>query len=362
MGALVLCCCGLCETSNSKSTLGFAIASGLHPQSISKQIRNLKDSSLFSTPCLKVSCASPDTAIGTDEPIVLPCSLRASDCCGSFGIVTALGEGASTPLYNSRDFSFTISTHTSGVSPNECPPFGDLPWEINSEYYVHRFSTMVAKRIIDSVHVRICPSTGPYGAPTWTVTADVCWRVVYRTRESVESDTEVDVWAQLTDFNIFTGVCNDPTIKKHCGIACHYTPMLGGRPLVVGSGSADLSTSCLITTHGSGYESTPLTTIGEPCTNTLINGPDNFYDYTYVHTGTQRRVITIARDTCELPATLGFPYSALSGANGDITVGWVDPGGTVLCDWQAGTRVYTGDRSSFTLYAAMTELWTISLS
>ncbi len=360
------CPCCFCRNvctgvPNSIGTINFAVG-GLHAQYVSKPLRNLRDSYLFDYQCLKVSCASPDTAIGVAGPVAITstAAFKRTTCCASVGFVVPAGQGASTPVYNSRDYSFTVSKHLSGTNADPCPPFTPLPWQLDSELLFKRYATLIAKRIIDSVHLRICPTVGPYGVLQWTITADVCWRVVYRLRESVSLDLDYDHW-QHKRFYTYENPgdwCVGSSIKKHCGNACSV-----GTVFV--SGSSDFGISCAVTgapPSTSGYDPTPITTIGEPCTGSAASGPGAVTDTTTVFQAKQKRVITIDRD-CELPSTLTFPYSALSGLNGDIDVGWVDPGYLQACVWADPlARVYSGDRTSFNVYQAMTESWTISLS
>lgn len=356
-------CQGVCTgTPNAISTIEWSIG-GSHSQSVSRNIRNLKASSLFDTDCLKVSCASPDTSIGSAGPVSITSNsaLKDDTCCASVGFVTALGEGASSPVYNSRDNSFTVTRNLSGTTANLCPPGGTLPWEINSDFYFRRYSTLVAKRIVDSVHLRFCPTTDSYSVAKWTVTADVCWRVVYRLKQTVEQTLDTDAWSQKTQFSIFPfpGSCTDATVKKYCSTAC-TSEMGTGEPVTYGSGSADLTSSCELSFAESSLDTTPLTTIGEPCSNSNAD-TDLVIDQTSVYAGKQKRIITIDR-TCELPATLTFPYASLSGANGDTNISWADPGYTASCEYNNTPRVHSGDRSSFTVYSAMAESWTITLS
>lgn len=358
------CCCEPgCEcigVSNNVENMRLQIG-GLHSHDILKSARNLRNSTIFDNQCLKDSCSTPTIDIGIAGPVSFPTSLRKPDCCAAFGWVTDTTEGTSTAVANSRDWQFTITKTESGTTDNLCDPGGpDLPWQKNSDYLLKGYVWIIAKRVIDSVKLKFCPTVGPEDELLWTVTADVCWRVAYATRENGEAIATVDAWRHNTIYNIFTSVCIDPVVKKYCAVSCSYDVGTGTPPITTGTGHA-LDYDCLTTFEYHCYDPTPLTTLGQPCSNTTTPSCDSrALDTVRVVNVAQRRIITIPR-TCELPAVLEFPLSALSGANDDVSVGWTRllvP----FCDYEFGTKVETGDHSDFTVYSAMTETWTISLA
>lgn len=362
MGSIGDCCCCFetCTgTTNSLTHMTFAIALGLHPQSVTKPIRVLLNGS---GECLKYSCASP-SVIGSDGPISFPSNLKQPTCCAEFGFVTTLAEAAasaSSPLEFHRDYYYTKSSGETGLSMNPCNGFAvELPYSNVWDYSKHFYITQIAKRIIDSVKVTFCPSVVD-GVLKWTVTADVCWRVVYRFINTVYDAITTDLWAHKVNYAVGFG-CIDPTIKKYCGRYCNFGSGVG-EPNVAEPGYTDLSHNCAQNYSGGSAPPLPLvaTDLGEPCSSGFPTVTSGRTENTVVLSGKQKRIIIIDR-SCTLPGSLEFPYSALSGANGDSSVGWSNIPPAVLCTWQIG-QVLSGSASSFTNYEAMTESWNIALT
>lgn len=354
-------CCGPCSGtctggSANVSNMRFEV-SGTFSHDVSKAIRDLRDDALFNAYCLKDSCASPTINVGAAGPNSLPTRLRDSDCCAAFGWVTNTTEGASGVSHTERDWQFTITQTESGTTPDFCNG-GTNPWEINTYYLLKGYVSIIAKRIVDSVKITLCPIDGPYGTLLWSVAADVCYRVVYKTKENGNSQVDLNIWRQFSLYNIFTDECVDATVKKYCGNSCRYG---GAVQEVLLPGFADLSHDCTTSTSYTCYDATPLTTLTDTCPTNATTYSCSFHALatTRVVSVVQRRVITIDR-TCTLPATLTFTSADIAYDN-DITVGWqryLIPN----CDYEYGTKIETGDHSDFTVYLPMTQTWTISLS
>lgn len=366
MGGFGICCDGVpCEgvcTGGSNTILAMRLEiGGTHSHNILKLARNLNDNAVFPAECLKDSCDTPTVNVGADGPISVPSNLRPADCCVAFGWVTDTTEGASATVAGSRDWQFTITKAESGATLNLCDPTGPfLPWQKNSNYLLKGYVSLVARRVIDSVKLKFCPTVGPSSEPLWTVTAEVCWRVVYASRENGDDVRYVDAWRHLTNYNIFTSTCVDPVVKKFCARICYYDEGVGSPPLVIGSGFTNLEHDCIFRESTLCYNPIPIA-IGTQCSDST-NYTCAFFalDKVRVIAVQQKRVITIDR-TCALPSSLSFPYASLSGGNSDVSVSW-SRSLALICDYQNGTRDETGDYSDFSVYAAMTEPWTITLT
>lgn len=366
MGSIGELCCCQCEgDSNTKTNMEIVIDGGLHPQSLVLPIRDFKDVDFGLHYCIKADCATPNTTQGTPT-ISFPGSLIPNICCGRFGWITGLTEGASTSVGASRVFERTSTISSSGLSFDACHPGGPgLPWQRESYLRIKQFTAMLAKRVIDAVHITMCPVTGYYGTPEWQVTADVCWRVINRHVQTIDMELSQDIWRHSTTYNPFTAHCDDPTIQKCCGVSCNFG-LIGD--IVVSGCSPDLATNCAFASSALNFDDTPIDAVGSDCaTSGGFDSGTGRYDRTTVYFAGQRRVIRIPM-LCALPDSRTFPYSSLvaySGAyahpNPDITVGWTYSY-TPVCDYDRGTIVETGDRSSFTVYEEMTEPWILNLT